>query len=329
MISEKTINQQLDKLKNIFEEKISNLFNDKLPTSIYEPAKYILKGSGKRIRPLLVLLSAKVVRGKYNDVYNAAIAVELLHNFTLVHDDIMDNSDLRRGKLTIHKKYDTNTAILVGDSLLAIAYEYLLKDLKKKSKDIIASFTKGLVEVCEGQGYDKEFEIRNDVTLKEYLLMIKKKTAAMMEMACAVGSSIGGGSTNEIKALSNFGLNIGMAFQINDDLLDIIGKEEEFGKNIGCDLLEGKKTYLFLKALDKAQGEQKEFLNKIITNKGIKTEEINFYKNLYYELNVIDDAKSKIKFYTEKAIKNLNFFNNKKEKNMLIYLSNSLLDRIK
>jgi len=329
LISEKTINQQLDKLKNIFEEKISNLFNDKLPTSIYEPAKYILKGSGKRIRPLLVLLSAKVVRGKYNDVYNAAIAVELLHNFTLVHDDIMDNSDLRRGKLTIHKKYDTNTAILVGDSLLAIAYEYLLKDLKKKSKDIIASFTKGLVEVCEGQGYDKEFEIRNDVTLKEYLLMIKKKTAAMMEMACAVGSSIGGGSTNEIKALSNFGLNIGMAFQINDDLLDIIGKEEEFGKNIGCDLLEGKKTYLFLKALDKAQGEQKEFLNKIITNKGIKTEEINFYKNLYYELNVIDDAKSKIKFYTEKAIKNLNFFNNKKEKNMLIYLSNSLLDRIK
>lgn len=329
MISEKAINQQLNKLRNIFEEKLSNIFVNKLPKSIYEPANYVLDGSGKRIRPLLVFLSNKIVGGNYSDVYNAAIAVELLHNFTLVHDDIMDNSDLRRGKLTVHKKYDTNTAILVGDSLLAMAYKFLFKDLKKKSKDIISSFTKGLVEVCEGQGYDKEFEIRNDVTLKEYLLMIKKKTAAMIEMACNVGASIGGGNKKEIKALSDFGLNIGMAFQINDDLLDIIGKEEEFGKNIGCDLLEGKKTFLFLKALEKAQGQQTNYLNKVMINKGIKPDEINFYKNLYYELNVIDDAKNKIKFYTENAIKNLDIFKNTKEKNILIYLSQSLLERNK
>ncbi|GAB6281474.1 MAG: polyprenyl synthetase family protein [Ignavibacterium sp.] len=353
MISEKAINQQLNKLRNIFEEKLSNIFINKSPKSIYEPANYILEGSGKRIRPLLVFLSNKIVGGNYSDVYNAAIAVELLHNFTLVHDDIMDNSDLRRGKLTVHKKYDTNTAILVGDSLLAMAYKFLLKDFgysslwkKKKSnepeahpvgmdfhqplaEDIISSFTKGLLDVCEGQGYDKEFEIRNDVTLTEYLLMIKKKTAAMMEMACNVGASIGGGNKKEIKALSDFGLNIGMAFQINDDLLDIIGEEKEFGKNIGCDLLEGKKTFLFLKALEKARDEQKNSLNKVMINKGIKPDEIDFYKNLYNELNVIDDAKNKIKFYTKKAIKNLDIFKNTKEKNILIYLSQSLLERNK
>ena len=163
---------------------LSLALKDRNPISLYEPGSYILNSGGKRLRPLLVLLSAKAVGGKFKDAYNAAAAVEMLHNFTLVHDDIMDNADKRRGRLTLHKKYDHNTAILAGDSLLSIAYEFLLKDCNGNAKKVISSFTQGLIEVCEGQSLDTDFEFRKNVSLLEYILMIKKKTAAMAEMCC-------------------------------------------------------------------------------------------------------------------------------------------------
>ena len=217
------------------EVKLKAALHGREPKSLYTPAEYIIKSGGKRLRPLLVLLSTKAVGTKFSRAYNAAVAVELLHNFTLVHDDIMDNADKRRNLPTLHNKYDLSTAILSGDSLLSIAYESLLKDIpvgakanSTNSKAIINSFNKGLIEVCEGQSLDKEFELKANVTINDYLIMIQKKTAAMMEMCCNIGALIGGGTQKEIDALSNFGKNIGIAFQIQDDLLDIVGNENEF-----------------------------------------------------------------------------------------------------
>ena len=318
-----------EKERNNINARLEKVFGKREPRSLYEPSSYIISGTGKRLRPLLVLLTAKSVGGKFDVAYNAAVAVELLHNFTLVHDDIMDNADKRRGRLTLHKKYNESTAILVGDSLLSVAYEYLLKDCDTNSKDILYAFTKGLVEVCEGQGLDTEFEHRRNVSLDEYLLMIKMKTASMIKMCCKIGSTLGGGTKEEIKGITNYGLNLGIAFQIQDDLLDITADEEKFGKRIGGDLLEGKKTYLFIKALEKAKGEDRKTLLKVIDNKGIRINQINKYKTLYEKLNVIKDAKDSINYYTKRALKSLYVIKNENDRNTLIWLADILLKRNK
>ena len=311
------------------EKRLLTAFEKRKPASLYEPVKYILHSGGKRLRPLLVLLSAKAAGGSFSSVYNAAVAVELLHNFTLVHDDIMDNADKRRGRATLHKKYDQNTAILAGDSLLAVAYEYLLKDCNGSAKNVVSAFTNGLIEVCEGQSLDKDFETAENVTLGEYKIMIMKKTAAMSEMCCKVGAILGNGSGKEIKALSLFGKNIGIAFQIQDDLLDIMGDEEKFGKKTGGDLIEGKKTFLFINALSKASGSEREKLLRVIKNKGIKPSEVNSYKKLYKKLNVIDDARKEILFYTNLAIKQLNVLKKEEDRKIFNWLADSLIKRIK
>lgn len=296
------------------------------PGSLYEPGSYILNSGGKRLRPLLVLLSAKAVGGKFSDAYNAAAAVEMLHNFTLVHDDIMDNADKRRGRLTLHKKYDHNTAILAGDSLLSIAYEYLLKDCNSNAKEVISSFTHGLIEVCEGQSLDTDFELRKNVSLSEYIVMIKKKTAAMAEMCCRTGALLGGGTKTQVNAMGNYGLNLGIAFQIQDDLLDISANEKEFGKTIGGDLIEGKKTFLFLEALEKSKGEDRKKLLKVIERKGIRRNQVMTYKMIYAKLGVLDDARREINGYTQKALHSINSLN---EENIKIFkwLADSLIHR--
>ncbi|HDZ59062.1 MAG TPA: polyprenyl synthetase family protein [Ignavibacteriales bacterium] len=307
--------------------RLENILKKRSPKSLYDPGAYIINSKGKRIRPLLVLLSAKAVGGKFNDVYNAAVAVELLHNFTLVHDDIMDNADKRRGRLTLHKKYNNNTAILVGDSLLSVAYEYLLKDCDSNAKYVISSFTRGLVEVCEGQSLDTDFEQRKNVSLNEYIIMIKKKTAALAKTCCEIGASIGGGSREEIKALASYGTNLGIAFQIQDDLLDITADEEKFGKKIGGDLIEGKKTYLLIKALEKAKSDDRKILSEVIDNKGIKPQNVKSYKLLFEQLGVIESAKKAIDSYTRKAIKSLSLIKKKEDKELLTWFAYILLNR--
>jgi len=305
---------------------LSLALKDRNPISLYEPGSYILNSGGKRLRPLLVLLSAKAVGGKFKDAYNAAAAVEMLHNFTLVHDDIMDNADKRRGRLTLHKKYDHNTAILAGDSLLSIAYEFLLKDCNGNAKKVISSFTQGLIEVCEGQSLDTDFEFRKNVSLSEYILMIKKKTAAMAEMCCRIGALLGGRTETQANALGNYGLNLGIAFQIQDDLLDIIADEKEFGKTIGGDLVEGKKTFLFLEALEKSKGEDRKKLLKVIEKKGIRRNQVSGYKMIYEKLGVLDDARREIKGYTQKALRSINSLNEENKK-IFKWLADSLIYR--
>ncbi len=311
------------------EKILVDAFKNKKPDSLYDPVKYIMQSGGKRLRPLLVLLSAKAVGGNFKQVYNASAAVELLHNFTLVHDDIMDNADKRRGRLTLHKKYDENTAILAGDGLLSVAYEYLLKDCNGKTKEVVSAFTKGLVEVCEGQSLDKDFETTGNVSLNEYKIMIIKKTAAMSEMCCKIGALLGGGSSEEINAVSLFGKNIGIAFQIQDDLLDITGNEKEFGKKVGGDLIEGKKTFLFISAISKAKGREKKKLLDIIKNKGIRPSEVNNYKIIYEKLGVLNDARKEIKLYTDRALKQLKILKEDENRKIFQWLADSLIKRIK
>ena len=331
MIGEKT-----DKYFSFYEKerkkvelRLLNSLKNRKPGSLYKPGAYIIEEGGKRLRPLLVLLSAKAVGGNIKGIYNASIAVELLHNFTLVHDDIMDNADKRRGKPTVHKKFDTNTAILTGDSLLSVAYEYLLKDCNGNTKEVVSSFTKGLVEVCEGQSLDKEYETKRNVTHEEYILMIQKKTAAMAEMCCKIGAMLGKGNPKEINALARFGKNIGIAFQIQDDLLDVTGNENDFGKFVGGDLVEGKKTYLFIKALERAEGSDRKKLLRIIKNKGIKPEKIQEYKNIYIRLGVLNDAREEIKKYTKKALNSLKILKRREDRDIFTWLADSLIKRNK
>ncbi|PID59708.1 MAG: geranylgeranyl pyrophosphate synthase [Ignavibacteriae bacterium] len=312
-----------------FEKKYQLILKNKEPKSLYEPCDFIVESTGKRLRPFLVLISAQAVGAKLTKVQNAAMAVELFHNFTLVHDDIMDNADKRRGRPTLHIKYDINTAILAGDNLLAIAYQRLLMDCKKNNIIPVEDFTQGLIEVCEGQSLDKEFETRKDVTLEEYIVMINKKTAALAETCCSIGAKIGGGSVKEINALRKYGKYLGFAFQIQDDLLDIMADEAELGKKIGGDLLEGKKTYLLLKALEKSEGEDNNLVKKVIENNGIRKNQINKYKELYIKLDVIEEASKEVKRYTNLALNSLKNIQNSNAKETLIWLASSLTNRKK
>lgn len=321
----KVYNTEISKIDN----RLNKLLFGREPKSLYDPCSYILHSGGKRLRPFLVLISAKAVGGKFSQTYNAAAAVEVLHNFTLVHDDIMDNSDKRRGRPTLHKKYDINSAILAGDNLIALAYESLLKDSNHHTKEIVSSFTQGIIEVCEGQSLDKEFELRKSVSLQEYELMIYKKTAALAEMCCSIGAQIAGASRKDLKIVSDYGKNLGMAFQIQDDLLDVVGKENEFGKAIGSDLVEGKKTYLFLSALEKAKGKDKIDLLKVIAGKGIKRNEFEHYKNIYTKYGVLKNAEHEIIKYTKLALKNLNSLPNEEGRNLMYWLANVLINRNK
>lgn len=321
----KSYNREVDKI----DKRLVALLEKKEPKSLYEPCSYILQSGGKHLRAYLVLLATKAVGGKYSQAYNAALSAEVLHSFTLVHDDIMDSADKRRGRTTLHIKYDTSTAILAGDSLIAIAYKNLLKDCKINTAKILNTFNESVIEVCEGQSLDKEFEIRKNVTIPEYTTMIFKKTGALIQMCCSIGAQIGDGSKEEIKALEKYGKNLGLAFQLKDDLLDIVGNVKDFGKNVGGDLIEGKKTFLFLKALELAKGEDKKELQKVIKNNGIKKSEIGKYKKLYERLNVLEITEKAIDKYSKLAIKALSNIKDTDVKNNLIWLANSLIYRNK
>ncbi len=314
---------------DILEERFNKLLVNEEPASLYDPCKYIITSGGKRLRPYMVLLSSKAAGGNFEDAYNAAVAVELLHNFTLVHDDIMDKADKRRGRETVHIKFGLNPAILAGDNLVAVAYRNLLKDCRINTAEIMDSFTTGLIEVCEGQSYDTDFETQENVTIDQYKLMIQKKTAAMVEMCCAVGGYLANADEKIIKALKTFGLNLGMAFQIQDDLLDILADEAKFGKVVGGDLVEGKKTYIFLKALEFAEGDDKKLLLEVVKNKGIDKSMVPMYRNLYIKLGVIEDARSLMNDYNDIALKALDVLPDTEAKENLIWLANMLIKRSK
>ena len=322
--------EKYSEYKSKIDERVNSLVVEKEPKSLYDPVNYILSGGGKRIRPIILLFACESVGGNIEDALDAGAAIEVLHNFTLVHDDIMDNADTRRGNETVHKKWNVNTAILAGDNLIAIAYKSLLRTKVLGIEKIVKEFTEGVVEVCEGQSYDKDFELENDVTIDKYLMMIQKKTAKLIEVSAVMGAIIGGGSEQQIHNIREFAVNSGLAFQIQDDLLDIIADEKEFGKKIGGDLIEGKKTYLLLKSLEVVdKKEDRERIELIVENSGIKDnqkEEIQRIKKIYLDYGVIDSAKKAVESFTLKADECIKDFDPKHQE-LLKGFSQMLLER--
>lgn len=228
---------------------LQSQYESKEPKNLYEPIHYILDLGGKRIRPVLTLMAAEIFDTNYKKALPAALAVEVFHNFSLVHDDIMDDAPLRRGQETVHEKWDLNTGILSGDAMLILAYQYFEQYEPVVFRDLAKLFSKTALEVCEGQQWDVDFEKRNDVTIPEYLKMIQYKTAVLVAAAMKMGAIIAETTVENADLIYDFGLNLGLAFQLQDDYLDAFGDPETFGKQVGGDIIENKKTYLYLKAM--------------------------------------------------------------------------------
>lgn len=249
-----------DDLLKLYEKAFSqNNFNTN-PTNLYKPVEHIMNMKGKKIRPLLVLLSCDMFGGSVEEALNPAFAMEVFHNFTLVHDDIMDKADIRRGLPTVHKQFGTNAAILAGDVMLAYAYKYLTTVPLQRVPALMNAFNKTAIEIFEGQQMDVDFESRNDVSLQEYLKMVEYKTSVLLACCVQLGAILSGASDEDQKAVYDFGLNLGLSFQIKDDLLDAFGEEDKVGKKIGGDILQNKKTYLYILTLQMANAAQRENL---------------------------------------------------------------------
>jgi geranylgeranyl diphosphate synthase type II len=279
------------------------------------------------MRGLLTLLACESVGGNSRHALDAAAAIEMLHNFTLIHDDVMDNAALRRHRPTVHTKWNANVAILAGDELIALAYESLLKTKSKNIHEIVRVFTNAFIEVCEGQGFDKEYEDKRSVTASEYLLMIKKKTACVISAAAEIGALAGEGTPRQILSLKTFGEHLGIAFQINDDLLDITGDEREFGKTIGGDIKERKKTFLLLKALEQTTGQDQVFLRSLRMRRRITTTVINRTRAIYETTGVVQLSRKEILKHTTRAQQALSRLTEHRSKQMLLRLADELSER--
>lgn len=301
------------------------------PNNLYEPIEYAMHQGGKRIRPLLALMASELFSGDIEKAKPAAIAIEVLHNFTLLHDDIMDKSPLRRGMPTVYNKYDTSAAILSGDTMYSLACKYLLRSETKLIPDLMECFTQGIIEVFHGQAYDMEFEERNDVKIEEYIEMIRLKTGVLLASALKLGAITAHADKKDMDYLYNFGLNIGIAFQLQDDILDCWSNLEDFGKVTGTDIADNKKTFLYLKSLELADKDDKEVLTKYFSSTNFdKQEKEDAIKAIYHKLNLKVIAQELMQEYNNKAMESLDKIgvDNQKKQN-LISFANKLMHRNK
>ena len=303
--------------------------------------RYALQGGGKRVRPALLVLACEAVGGPARAALDAAAAIEIMHNFTLVHDDIMDNADSRRGRPTVHRAWSVNDALLVGDVLVGASYEALLGTRGAPQGALAEVLTRGLLDVCEGQALDLEFEGRADVTVKEYFRMIGRKTGALLAAAAELGALVGGGSPRQVAALRQFGLRLGVAFQVQDDLLDVVGDPAGFGKTIGGDILEGKRTYLLLRAAGKVAGSDRELVARVMAGKSAAgawksadgtvsaagrafVEEV---RGAYERCGAIEDARGVVRRTTRGALRELDRLPRSAAREMLRWLADELVHR--
>ena len=292
-------------------------YETKEPKNLYEPIRYILELGGKRMRPVLTLMSAEIFDSNYQKALPAALAVEVFHNFSLIHDDIMDDAPLRRGNVTVHEKWNTNTAILSGDAMLILAYQYFEKYDTDVFRDLAKLFSKTALEVCEGQQWDVDFETRNDVSISDYLKMIEYKTAVLVGAAMKMGAIVAETTTENSELIYNFGLNLGLAFQLQDDYLDAFGDPETFGKQVGGDIIENKKTYLYLKAMEFGSDQEKEQLLQLFSNQPTENSaKIESVKNIFNTSGASRATRQAIQDYTLKAfatLQNISIDNEKKD----------------
>lgn len=301
----------------------------KEPRHLYEPIEYILRLGGKRLRPILVLMSADIFGGGRNKAMDAALAIEIFHNFSLVHDDIMDDAPLRRGQQTVHEKWNINTGILSGDAMLINAYQLFENYPPQHFKPLAQLFTKTAIEVCEGQQYDVDFEEREDVTIPEYLKMIEYKTAVLVGAALKMGAIVSDASEDMQDKIYEFGRLLGIAFQIQDDFLDTFGNQAIFGKQIGGDIIENKKTFLYLKALELADENSAEQLKHLYTISPEKAKnKIETAQQIFEDSGAKAATTQAIKTYTEEAFQHLEQLEVSKEgKDFLIQFGTNLMNR--
>ncbi len=321
---------QVSELQSLFRNYLDQNQFLQEPQGLYEPINYILNLGGKRLRPVLLLMGCNLFDENVEQALPASYAIEIFHNFSLLHDDIMDEAPLRRGQPTVHVKYNQNTGILSGDVMLVYSYEYLLQ-LKPKVNisNIIQIFNKVAIEVCEGQQHDMDFETRNDVTIPEYLKMIEQKTAALIAGGLKIGGLIGGASSADANHLYEFGRNIGIAFQLQDDILDTYGDPEKFGKKVGGDIVQNKKTFLVLKTLEVGDKDQQNRLSKLMntetTNELVKIKEV---KSIFDSLQIRQLSEQLMEEYLSKAFDHLNRINVAKERKLILEnLANQLMGR--
>ena len=284
-----------------FLDYLANYNKSRNPRNLYDPVKYILEIGGKRLRPILTLMITDCFGGDMSKALDAALAIEIFHNFSLVHDDIMDNAPLRRSKKTVHEKWDLNTGILSGDAMLIMAYKLFESYDDNKFKKLSTLFSKTALEVCEGQQYDIDFESRVDVSMVEYIKMIKYKTAVLVASAMQMGAIIANASIEDQEKCFKFGENLGIAFQLQDDYLDAFGDPKSFGKQVGGDIIENKKTYLFLKAMDLGSEQDKLILNDLYTRKIENKGKVSKVLEIFERTGAAQSTRQIIHDYTENA----------------------------
>lgn len=297
--------KSIDTYKEAFLQYLNEKIEVKEPRNLYEPIHYILQLGGKRLRPVLTLLTCELFGGDVKKTFDAALAIEVFHNFTLIHDDIMDSAPIRRGKPTVHIKWDENTGILSGDAMMILANQCFESYDASVFKELMILFNKTALEVCEGQQLDMDFETRNNVTIPEYLTMITNKTSVLVAAAMKMGAIIAGASTEEAAEIYAFGLNLGIAFQLQDDYLDTFGNAEEFGKQIGGDITENKKTFLYLKALEVSNTVDKKQLISLYSSKQNNENKVKDVTAIFNKNNIEALTKIEIEHYSNKAFETL------------------------
>jgi geranylgeranyl diphosphate synthase type II len=319
----------INQYQEFIADYLESQYETKEPKNLYEPIHYILGLGGKRMRPVLTLMSAEVFDADYKKALPAALAVEVFHNFSLIHDDIMDDAPLRRGNVTVHEKWDINTGILSGDAMLILAYQYFEKYEPAIFRDLAKLFSKTALEVCEGQQWDVDFETRTDVSIPEYLKMIQYKTAVLVAAAMKMGAIIAETSEDNANLIYDFGLNLGLAFQLQDDYLDAFGNPETFGKQVGGDIIENKKTYLYLKALEFASNDQaKKLVDLFSIHPQDSSDKIEAVKEIFVASGAAQETKNAIQDFTFKAfdtLQKISIDNDKKE--MLRTFGENLMGR--
>lgn len=299
-----------DEILSMVNEFLANLPYERKPKSLYEPIRYVLSMGGKRIRPTLMLLGYNLFKDNPEKILMNAVALETYHNYTLLHDDLMDNADLRRGHETVHKKWDANTAILSGDSMLVLAYERMAQCDEKHLAKVLKLFTTTALEIGEGQQFDMEFENRNDVKEEEYIEMIRLKTSVLLACALKMGAILADASDEDAENLYKFGEQIGLAFQLQDDYLDVYGDTKVFGKEIGGDITSNKKTYMLINAFNLANDTQRAELQKWVDAKDFdRAEKVAAVTRLYNEIGIDKLAQDKIAYYFEQSKKYLDAVN--------------------
>lgn len=297
-----TASELLEKINS----HIAELQLTRTPQGLYDPVVYVLSMGGKRIRPVLMLMAYNLYQEDVSCIYGPATGIEVYHNYTLLHDDLMDRADRRRGKETVHKVWNDNTAILSGDAMLVLAYQYMAQCPVGHLKEVIDLFSLTALEICEGQQLDMDFEHRKDVKEEEYLEMIRLKTSVLLAASLKIGALLGGASREDAERLYDFGVNMGVAFQLKDDLLDVYGDPAVFGKNIGGDILCNKKTYMLIKAFEHADGGQLDRLNTWVDADSFDpAEKIAAVTALYNEIGIKELCEKKMAEYCERALESL------------------------